>query len=153
MVDRREASPIDHMPWKKLGEKWHFSSKGFPPGKPAKWETKTLQELCKLLRKTAAAGQFLWNNQQVVHLFVEGQKEPWASLYTKRPQHIDLVLTGPKGKVALGRVSSLAREPNLESGQGDCDKVTLRFEKPTDLRKGDLPKFLQEHLSGVMSEV
>ena len=150
MAHRKDANPEDHMPWKKLGEKWHFSHKGFPPGQPVKWEQELLEELCDMLQETAEAGQFLWNNQTVVHMFVEEQKEPWASVHTKRPHHLDLVLTGPKGRVALGRVANLGREPNLEAGQGECDKITLRFHKKADLHKGDLSKFLAEHISGVV---
>ena len=38
-----------------------------------------LEELCELLTEVAAEGQFLWNNQQLVHLFPKGRREPWAT--------------------------------------------------------------------------
>jgi c(7)-type cytochrome triheme protein len=32
-ADRVRQNPEDIMPWKVLGQKWHFARKGFPPGK------------------------------------------------------------------------------------------------------------------------
>ena len=47
--------------------------------------TEVLEELCELLARIAPDGQFLWNNQQVVHLFVNGQREPWAAITPSVP--------------------------------------------------------------------
>ncbi len=69
---RVRQKPEDVMPWKVLGRKWHFARKGFPPGKTPKWDTDVLEELCEMLAETAPDGQFLWNNQQVVHVCVNG---------------------------------------------------------------------------------
>jgi excinuclease ABC subunit A len=150
-TDRKEQNPEDIMPWKVLGQKWHFSRKGFPPGKRVDWPTELLEELCEMLQVAAPKGQFLWNNQQVVHLFVPGQSEPWASLHTKRPAALDLVLTGPKGRFALGRVRELAREREFSAG-GDKDIVKLKFVATDDLHRGDLAAFLQEHLLSLEGE-
>ena len=104
---RVRQNPEDVMPWKVLGQKWHFARKGFPPGKPPEWDIDVLEELCELLNEAAADGQFLWNNQQLVHIFVPQQHEPWATIYTKRAAAIDLVLDWPKGQFALGRVTKI----------------------------------------------
>ena len=40
-----ELKPEDHMPWKKLGQRWHFLRKGFSPGKPVQWEVAAWEEL------------------------------------------------------------------------------------------------------------
>ena len=42
------------MPWKVLGQKWHFLRKGFPPGKTVAWETEVLEELCEMLHDSGA---------------------------------------------------------------------------------------------------
>ncbi len=152
MTSRRAANPEDVMPWKKLGQKWHFSRKGFPPGKRPAWKTGVLEELCELLDETATNGQFLWNNQQVVHLFVKGQKEPWASIHTKRPTDIQLMLHGPKGRVTLGRVAKLARERVVDGAHSKHDIVKLKFKSQSDLEKGDLQEFLNEHLENVRTK-
>jgi excinuclease ABC subunit A len=148
-ADRVRTSPDDVMPWKVLGQKWHFARKGFPPGKPPVWDAELLEELCELLTELAPQGQFLWNNQQVVHVFVPGQNEPWATIYTKRLASVDLVLTGPRGKFTLGRIADLAADRELQSGN-QRDSIKLRFTATDDLERGDLRKFLGEHLEGLV---
>ena len=134
------------MPWKKLGQKWHMSRKGFPPGKTVKWQTNLLEELFELLEETAGEGQFLWNNQVLVHLMVSGLKEPWATVLTKKTDSIELQLKSSKGKVAYGQVIDLGRNPSLETDAKERDVVKIQFQKRTDLGKGELRQFLRTHL-------
>ena len=101
------------MPWKVLGRKWHFARKGFPPGK-AGLGGDVLEELFELLAEVAPAGQFLWNNQQVVPLYVRSQKEPWAAVQTKKSDAVWLTLVGPKGRFPLGRLTRLGFDPDLD---------------------------------------
>ena len=145
-TDRVEQSPDDVMPWKVLGRKWHLSRKGFPPGKRVHWETDVLEELCELLAETAPQGQFLWNNQQVVHFFVNGPGDPWATIHTKQPASVELVLTGPKNRFALGRVADLAHERELQTHRADKDVVKLKFRAANEIVNGELADFLKEHL-------
>jgi excinuclease ABC subunit A len=146
---RMDQSPDDVMPWKVLGQKWHFSRKGFPPGKKVHWPMEVLEELCEMLKEAAPGGQFLWNNQQVVHVFVPARKEPWATLCTKRTQALELVLFGPKNGFGFGRVASLGRERELQTADRACDVLKLKFQAADDLHQGDLAAFLQEHLSSL----
>ena len=67
-----ELKPEDHMPWKKLGQRWHFMRKGFPPGKRVLWDLAVWEELYEMLQELAPDGQFLWNNQVLVHLYLPG---------------------------------------------------------------------------------
>jgi excinuclease ABC subunit A len=144
---RVEQSPEDVMPWKVLGRKWHMSRKGFPPGKRIHWESDVLEELCELLAETAPQGQFLWNNQQVVHMFVNGPGEPWATIHTKQPAAVDLVLAGPKNRFALGRVAGLGCERELQTHRADKDIVKLKFRVADEIANGELADFLKEHLA------
>ncbi len=146
--DRARQNPDDVMPWKVLGQKWHFSRKGFPPGKPPAWSGDLLEELCEALGTAAPNGQFLWNNQQVVHVFVPGQNEPWASLFTKRQAGLDLLLTGPKGRFALGRLTGLAADREFLAGP-QLDVIKLRFIEQEDLERGDLATLLREHVDSL----
>ena len=141
---RVRQKPEDVMPWKVLGQKWHFSRKGFPPGKTPQWDVDVLEELCEALKETAPRGQFLWNNQQLVHVFVEGQREPWATIHTKRLPWLELTLTGPKGQFALGRVKDIGADREFQGGP-ERDLVRLRFRTSEDLHRGDLARFLDEH--------
>ncbi len=145
-----ELKPEDHMPWKKLGQRWHFMRKGFPSGKSIMWDLAVWEELYEMLHELAPDGQFLWNNQILVHLYLAGQRDPWVTINTKRPQSLDLTLTGPKGLVTLGRLAGLARDRELDATREDRDLVRLKFRTVEDLHKGDLLALLQEHRSAVM---
>jgi excinuclease ABC subunit A len=149
IADQSESRIEDHMPWKKLGRVWHLSRKGFPPGRNVRWETEVLEELLEILSETAPAGQFLWNNQQLVHLIPPGRREPWASIQTKRPEWINLVLAGPKGKMAFGRAADLGCDREMDGSRDDRDFVKIRFRTVEDLQRGDLRRFLQEHLNSL----
>jgi excinuclease ABC subunit A len=142
---RARQNPEDIMPWKVLGQKWHFARKGFPPGKPPRWETDVLEELCEAIKDAAPRGQFLWNNQQLVHVFVSEQSEPWATIHTKRPGAIELSLTGPRGHFALGRIVEMGTEREFQPGP-KRDIVRLRFVTSDHLDKGGFREFVAEHL-------
>ncbi|MEX2188322.1 MAG: excinuclease ABC subunit A, partial [Pirellulales bacterium] len=148
-LDRAAARPEAIMPWKVLGQKWHFARKGFPPGKRVEWEGDVLEELCEMLAEIAPEGQFLWNNQQVVHVFVPGQKEAWASIFTKRPQALELVLTGPKDQFAYGQVLELGSGRDFDTAPKDRDVLKIRLTTKQDLSKAGLVDFLREHRSGI----
>jgi excinuclease ABC subunit A len=130
-----------------MGQKWHFMRKGFPPGKPIRWEAEVLEELCEMLREVAPDAQFLWNNQIVVRVFAKDHRDPWASLITKKPEWLLLTLQSHKNAVPLGRFASLARERELDESKPDWDIVKLMFRTREDLYRGDLLEFLKEHLA------
>ncbi len=148
VTERATARPEDISPWKVLGEKWHFLRKGFPPGKPPSWDAEVLEELCQMLQDAAPQGQFLWSNQQLVHVFVPEQREPWATIHTKRPQAVCLTLHGPKGKYAFGQLLDLGHDPQLDTA-GSKDAIKLQFVTSEHLLLGGLEEFLKEHVEGL----
>jgi excinuclease ABC subunit A len=150
ITEKKQFHPEDVMPWKVLGQKWHFARKGFPLGRSPAWPAEILEEIHQLLEEVAPQGQFLWNNQQVVHVFVPAQKESWATLYTKKPAALELWLSGPSGQFTLGRIAQLGSERELVSG--NLDTLKLRFAtreslQHTDPEHGDLVTFFREHLA------
>jgi excinuclease ABC subunit A len=151
LAARMEQRPQELVPWRVLGQKWHFSRRGFPPGKTVEWPPELLEELCEMLADVAPSAQFLWNNQQLVHIFVSGQRDPWATIFTKRLAYVELVLTGPKDRFGLGRVADFAADREVLTEHPDCDLVKMRFVTLDDLHRGDLRAFLREHLAGVAS--
>ncbi|MFO7904840.1 MAG: excinuclease ABC subunit UvrA [Pirellulaceae bacterium] len=142
---RTELKPEDHMPWKKLGKRWHFMRKGFPPSKKIMWDQGVWEALHSILEQVAPEGQFVWNNKVLVHLHLPGQHEPWATVNTKRPESLDLTLTGPKGCVTMGRLAGFARDRRLDCTRSDRDLVHLTFVTKEDLQNGDLAALLAEH--------
>lgn len=142
----------DLMPWKVLGQKWHLLRKGFPPGRKVEWEADVLEELIEILADAAPEGQFLWNNQQLVHLYLKGHREPWATIHTKRPENVQLTLTGPKNAVGFGRVKDLGNDRELDGSARDRDHLKIRFRTSDDLHGGDLSDFLREHLQKTVGQ-
>jgi excinuclease ABC subunit A len=85
-------------------------------------------------------------DQQVVHYLLPPRDDPWASLHTKRPEALDLTLIGPKNAIGFGRVTELGWDRQLDASRAERDLIRLRFRDESDLDKGDLVAFLQEHL-------
>jgi excinuclease ABC subunit A len=135
------------MPWRVLGRKWHVLRKGFSSPVQVRWNVEVLEKLFRLLEKTAPKGQFVWSNKVLVPVYVPVQKEPWATVLTKKPDAVHLVLTGPKGIFALGQITRLGHEPQLDGERPECDLIRLKFRSARDLARGDLPGFLKEHLA------
>jgi excinuclease ABC subunit A len=148
-TERVGANPEDVMPWKVLGQKWHLSRKGFPPGKKSAWKPEVLEELLEMLAEIVPSGQFLWNNQNVVYLMVPGVRKSWATVFTKRLAGVDLVLNGPKGAFQLGSVAELGAERSLATDADDHDQVKLRFVTTDELHNGNVAAFLKAHLESL----
>jgi excinuclease ABC subunit A len=147
---RAAARPEDIMPWKVLGQKWHFARKGFPPGKKIAWNAELLTELCELLQAAAEGVQFLWNNQQIVNVMLPGRRDPWAQIWTKKHTAIELALAGPKDRFPYGRILDLGREPELDTLRSHADVIKLKLVEGGELHKGNLPGFLREHAAAAM---
>lgn len=147
-VKRVEMKLDDHTPWAKLGQKWHFLRKGFPPGRKIKWDVEVLEVLHDTLTEAAPDSQFLWSNKQVVHLYVKQQKEPWASIQTKKTDAIWLQLNVPKNSVPLGRIADLAEEPIVRSTDSK-DVVRMKFKNVEQAGADGLKDFLKEHITSL----
>jgi hypothetical protein len=105
--------------------------------------------LIERVAAVATGGQFLWSNQQLVHLIPAGMREPWATIHTKRPEHVQLTLSGPKNAIGFGRVAGLGFDRDLDATHRDRDHVRIRFRSTEDLALGDLDAFLREHFRAV----
>ena len=136
-------------PWKQLGRKWHFARRGFPLGGKVEWEMEVLEDLVELLNETAPYGQLLWNNKQVVPLYVPQQREAWAAVQTKKLDAVYLHLTGPKGRFAQGRITGLGFDARVDGEKTGMDVLRIKFRSTEDLRRGDLAAFLKEHLAAL----
>ncbi|MCI0335482.1 MAG: excinuclease ABC subunit UvrA [Planctomycetes bacterium] len=148
-AQRVGTKPEDVMPWKVLGQKWHLSRKGFPPGKKTAWKPEVLEELLEMLDDAVPGGQFLWNNQNVVYLMVPGVRKPWATVFTKRLAGVDLVLNGPKGAFQLGSVAEMGAARALATDADDRDQVKLRFVTTDELHAENVAAFLKAHLDSL----
>jgi excinuclease ABC subunit A len=148
-TEKATVAPEDVSPWKILGQKWHLLRKGFPPGRTIEWKAETLEELCELLKEVAPEGEFLWGNQQLVRVLVPRQLDPWATIYTKRPQSLLLVLNGPKGKFALGGITNLGSAREFDDLSKERDVIKLHFTSVEQIHQPELRQFLKQHLASL----
>ena len=70
-------------------------------------------------------------------------------MQTKKLDAVYLTLIGPKGRFALGRITALGHEPELDAERPEADHVRLKFRSLDDLARGDLAGFLKEHLAAL----
>jgi len=112
-------------------------------------ESAVMREIFVLLQQAAPQAQFLWNNKQVVPVYVPQQREPWAAVQTKKLDAVWLTLSGPKGRFALGRITALGCDPQLDGERPEADLIRLKFRSTEDLEQGDLAGFLQEHVESL----
>jgi excinuclease ABC subunit A len=143
-TDRVAQNPDDHTPWKKLGQKWHFLRKGFPPGKRVRWDVEVLEELYERLTEVGPQAQFLWNNQMVVRMYLEGQRDPWVGIWTKKPGAVVMTIAVPKGSVSRGQILDLGNDRDLDESRDTEDTVKIKFRTVEDLHRGDLGSLLLE---------
>ncbi len=135
-------------PWRQLGRTWHLARRGFPVGKKVHWEMNVLEKLLEMLGETAPKGQFLWDRKQVVPIVVPGRQDPWAAVQTKKLDAVYLHLMSPKGRFAMGQVTELGYNPEMDGHRPNLDVILLKFRTLADLARGNLREFLRKHLEG-----
>ncbi|MEC7979687.1 MAG: excinuclease ABC subunit A, partial [Planctomycetota bacterium] len=153
-LEERVYKPLnieDQMPWKKMGRKWHLSRKGFPPGKKPKWDLELLDELLDMLMEIQPAGQFLWNQQVLIHFMIPEMKEPWATITTKKTDHVGLSLRSPTGAVSLGRIAELGADQKIELDKDGWDILRIELRTVEEIHLPDFQIFLTELMELIQS--
>jgi hypothetical protein len=70
------------MPWRMLGEKWHFLDKGLVRGKKRLWDISLLQELFATIRTEIPDARFYWKHKVLVPVMID--KSVRFRVHTKR---------------------------------------------------------------------
>jgi excinuclease ABC subunit A len=134
----------DLTPWKALGRRWHLSRKGFPSGKRVAWEPAVLEQLFDLLQQSLPGTTVDWSNKQVVY-FEQAAGEPLrAAVHTKRRGGIDLALSCPSGKFALGRIAQLGAQREIVPEGSGRELIKIRFDAAEQVRQPELRQLLAE---------
>lgn len=145
LAEKTEVVIEEQMPWKKLGKKWHLSSKGMPVGKKVRWKLETLEEVFASIQRVEPAGAFLWNMQILVHHMSPRIRDPWISVYTKRPDSIQVAMRAAKGVVTLGRVSGLGVKGSVDTKHSDIDLIKVQID--------DIRQVLSDSWNQMLTEV
>ncbi|HVL11117.1 MAG TPA: excinuclease ABC subunit A, partial [Gemmata sp.] len=136
-----------NMPWKKDGEKWHLSDKGFPPGRGAKWDRSLLPLLIKLLREIDPTLEFKWDVRDAVTVRPAGASRFWCRIKTKDASALEVWFTGRRGEAKLSRFENFGRDVKVEGDRADGSEVLkLWLVRPNHLDAAELKPLLAEHL-------
>jgi excinuclease ABC subunit A len=137
------------MPWKKDGEKWHLGEKGFPVGRPVKWDRTILPRVVKMLREIDPSLEFKWDVRDAVTVRPPGSTRFWARLKTKESAALECWFVGQPGQFNLSRLEGIGRDPVIESNRSDrCDVLKLFLVRADHLHPQKLKALLTEHLNG-----
>lgn len=149
-MERVDSKIDDHSPWSKLGEKWHLMNKGFAAGS-IQWEADVLSSAIELLSDIAPQGEWDWSHKQVAHFLIPGQKKPWVSLETKKPDALWIQVTGPDGSLTLGQVVDFANDATFKS-TASHDSVKFAATDREHINDEALHAFLTNHLETMLAE-
>ena len=147
---RTAATGVEaQMPWKKDGEKWHLSDKGFPPGRGARWDRTLLPKLLKLVRDIEPAAEVKWDNRDAILIKVPGATKSWARWRTKDADALDVQFVGRRGQFNLSRIEPFGRDAELiDDRAGGATVMHLQFVKADHFHAPALKQLLTEHLAG-----
>lgn len=151
-TQKSEDDIESHMPWKKLGRAWHFSTKGFPPGKPRKWDPEILEKLEALINRVGSDVEWIWDNKVLVHFRIPGSETIWGTFNSKKIDHVALFLFHPRGAFSFGEVSELGSRSELNSNNDEQEYIRIDLDSPRQI-DGELESFLQRHFETVASMI
>ena len=147
---RRQTLHGDHTyaHWEQvLGERWHYSTKGFPPGRTRRWDHGLLRELIELLCSVVGEADIDWTGRTQVSIRPRGLSRAWAFVRTKSPEHLELKLVGRAGQFNLAQLDRLGVDHDLESSK-TYDAIRLRCCRSEELAGSALAGLLREHYRG-----
>ena len=130
-----------------VGASMGFSAGTHTAGFSGRALVEDLPLLFELLAEVAPEAQFLWNSKQVVPIYLPGRHDPWAAVQTKKLDAVYLHLMAPKGRFAMGQITELGYNPELDGHRPNIDAILLKFRTPADLARGNLRAFLEKHLA------
>lgn len=140
------------MPWKKHGERWHLSDKGFPIGKPVKWDKGLLTRLISVLREIDPSLEFKWDARDFVTVQPAGCSRFWCRIKTKQATALEIELVSPFGQVNLDRFEGIGS--TITTADDRMVKSTLAklsFVKSQHLPLNKFKPVLEELLSAFRS--
>ena len=151
---KTEKNPNDLMPWKVLGEKWHFLPKGLVGGDRLRWDVSLLRDIFGIINETSPDVRAVWTNKVLVPLYLDGAKRkvegrslPWIVVHTKRVDGVYVDIYVAKSAIPLGRVRSLGADAFVDGEKESYDVVQLKFTSRSHVRKDELKKMLEESKS------
>jgi excinuclease ABC subunit A len=136
--------PEELLPWKALGEKWHFLDRGLTGGNRRRWDVSLLQELFDIIRGVAPGASFVWGNKDEIPVYANhvppqkrrSQAKQWCSVHTKRADALVLEIYVPKHTVTVKTLEQILHVSDtsfIKTEHADRDVIQLHFTKTNDL--------------------
>jgi len=148
-LTRRGSTVENHMPWKRQGQDWHLGMKGFPPGKPPRWEPTLLPRWLEMIRKVAPTAEFRWDLRDAVTIKLPGINRIWICIKTKETQALLVRLISKPGQFNLARLEGIGHDPQLRRDKMEgVDLIELQFVRTDHCSARKISEFLKEHLHG-----
>jgi excinuclease ABC subunit A len=140
------------MPWKKDGEKWHLSEKGFPPGRPVRWDRGILSTLVNLMKSVDARVDVKWDARDAIVFRDEKTGRAWARWRTKDHDVLECRFFGKPGTTNLAMVDGVGKDAEILPTRNDgLDELRLRFSQADQIKPTKLKAFLQAHWHAFLS--
>jgi excinuclease ABC subunit A len=150
VVDSLKTGGVEAaMPWKKDGEGWHLGEKGFPPGKPVKWDRGLLPKFLDLLKQVEPKLEVKWDLRDAIGIRMPGISRLWVRIKTKERDALEAWLMSKPAQFNVARFEGVGREAKVEGDrQEGCDVVTLKFVTADNLDAKKLLPLLKEQARG-----
>jgi len=142
-----------NMPWKKDGEKWHLSEKGFPLGRKLRWDRSVLPRLLAVLKEVDDTLDYKWDVRDAITIRPAGSSRFWCRIKTKESDALEAWFIGARGQMNLASVEGIGRDPALEGDRADGSEVLkLRFLAMDQLQPAKLKDVLKLHLKAFVAK-
>jgi excinuclease ABC subunit A len=135
-----------NQPWKILGIRWHWTAKGFPNNVPPKWPLELAEKTIDALQSIVGVDQVSLQSPAEVCFGQLPSDLPWATLQTKSPLCLTLMLLGPPIAIDLELLAKVTIEGTVEIIDSQkTTRTTLHLNDLKQIRSRNFKSFLINH--------
>ncbi|MEE2642631.1 MAG: excinuclease ABC subunit UvrA [Planctomycetota bacterium] len=151
-TEKSEENIENHMPWKKLGRVWHYSGKGYSPGKRRLWDPSILEKIEAMINEVGGEVEWVWDNKVLAHFNLPGSGSNWGTINTKKENNLPLFLYHPKDSFSYGEVTEFGSSSELVSKSDEQDYIRIDFDSVEQVASKALQEFIKRHFETVAGE-
>ena len=158
----KESDSDEIMPWKVLGDAWHYMPKGLIGGTSLGWDIALVREIFGMILGIASDLRVVWTNKVLVPFYrpasrsrrfefrtvSEGRVIPDVVVHTKRVDALCVDVYVQKNSVPLGRIRNIGNDPSVNGENGLYDIVQFKFTEKKELKSKEFQKLLEDALLG-----
>ena len=143
-----------NQPWKILGRRWHWTAKGFPNNAQPKWPLELAEKAIAFLESMVGDRHVDLLSPTEIHFGPLPHELTWATLKTKSPESLVLMLVGPATAIDLELLKKVEIEGTVEII--DSKKTTrtkLHFNDLKQIRSRSMRSFITNHWKQTFGEL